>query len=177
MNRCLLVVLSLLVLLLESRLEAQGFPFPPTKTRTPTRTPAVLPTVAGPTTTPTAVAPTRTATPVPSASSDCLVPWPTTTPGQRVQIDYAWTAAGACLTGVYDDVFGATADIYLSVNGGPWRRLVWRVAGCWAYEDGSIQYALPRVGQPWIHFSIECRKGGSVHPAGIQFPPPSYSPT
>lgn len=174
-------------LLVEGTAAGQGFPFPTPKTRTPTRTPTITPTrtpsatpPAGVTPSPTpqaqaTVTPTRTPTP-PGASADCVVPWPTRTPGNEIHLGYRLTGHGACFDSVSSDSLGPTADVFLSVNGAPPRQLRWQMAGCWTYDDGTIPYAFPVVGEPRVRFMFTLRKGAAVQTAGADFFPPSYVP-
>lgn len=177
------VVGLLRVLLVGSTATGQGFPFPKTPTRTPTRTMtptatprAVTTPVATPTPRPTVPQATPTRTP-PVASGDCVVPWPTRTPGKEIHLSYRWSGRGACFDNVSDDELGPAADVFLSVNGGQSRQLRWQMTGCWVYaDDGTIPYALPEAGAPSVRFMFTLRKGAAIHSAGIDFFPPSYVP-
>lgn len=181
MWRRLAVVLFLLGLLrvlgAEGTAQGQGFPFPKTPTRTPRPTIAPTRTAVPQQATPTATATLTPTRPPVAVPTDCLVPFPTPTPGNTVRLEYRWTGQGACFYTVASDLLGGTADVYLRINGGQERQLRWVAAGCWPYaDDGTVPYAFPRAGQPPVLFAFYLRKGGVTHRAGVRFFPPSYVP-
>lgn len=90
---------------------------------------------------------------------------------------YKNTADGGCFHAVWWDLFGRdSGDIYLSVNGGEFLRMVSTgPSECLVYaSSNTVPYVNPRVGQDPLVFMFEIRKGGAAKRGGAKFFPPSY---
>ena len=89
---------------------------------------------------------------------------------------YVFTGEGFCFDVVRNNQLGDEADVFLSIDGGQERQLRWRPVGCWTYDDGTVPYAVPKIGRPPVRFKFILRKGAAVRQAAVDFPPPSYVP-